>query len=189
MIHKGIPMSTLIAKLALGAAVVGGVVGTVGLASAAWQSTGSGAAAASAVNAVNSVIVPGATAGLYPGAVKTVTVSVSNPNAYPVMVTSISAGSSAAVGGTACTANTVATDAVAANPGGVPQYDAVTQTNSGPVAIPAAVGPTQGTATYELTVRMANAADNSCQGQTFSMAISSTLVSAASTVNAPTPGP
>jgi hypothetical protein len=182
-------MSRLMIKLALGAAVIGGVVGIVGLASAAWQSTGSGTAAATGINAVNSVIAPAATAGLYPGATKTVTVSISNPNPYPVMVTSISAGSSAAVGAALCTANTVTTDAIDAIAVGEPQFDPVTQTNIGPVAIPAAVGATDGTATYGLTVRMANAADNSCQGQTFSMAISATLVSAASTPGAPTPGP
>jgi hypothetical protein len=182
-------MSKVMKRLALAAAVIGSVVGVVGFASAAWQSTGSGTAAASSVNAVDSVIAPGADAGLYPGAVKTVTVSVSNPNDYPVMVTSISAGSSVAVAGTLCTANTVTTDAIDANPTGVPQYDALTQSNSGPVAIPAAAGSTPGTATFGLTVRMADTADNSCQGQTFSMAISSTLESAALTPSAPTPGP
>ena len=68
---------------------------------AAWSSTGSGSATAQATTSVNSVIAAGTSAAnLFPGATNSVTVTVSNPNPYPVIVTSISAGSSALVNGT-----------------------------------------------------------------------------------------
>ncbi len=73
-----------------------------GLAFAAWTSDGSGSATARATTSADSVITAGTgAADLFPGAVKTVTVTVSNPNSYPVVVNSVGAGSSPLVNGVA----------------------------------------------------------------------------------------
>lgn len=132
---------------------------TIGVAFAAWTSTGSGTGSAASTTSANSTIAPVTLVAadlLYPGATKSTQVTVSNPNAYPVVVTGISAGSSDAVNG--CAAGSVITDAVS-NPAGT-------------------IAP-GGTGTYTLTLRMTNNPSDACKSQTFSLPLTATLESAA----------
>ena len=146
-------------------AVLGGVllvfVGA-GIAFAAYLSTATGSGTASAATAVNATITPGANGtSLYPGGSGTFTVTINNPNSYPVKVTSISAGSSNATATNgSCAAGTVTSDALASPPSTI-----------------IAAG---GTGTYTLTSRMIANPDNSCQGQTFTLPLTAQQASAAS---------
>lgn len=141
----------------LGAA---GVVAVAGVAYAAWSSSGSGSGSVTSTTSINSTISP-ANSGtaLYPGGGTDFTVTVDNPNSYPVVVTSISAGSSGLVNG-ACAAGTVTSAAVTAPPN---------------TTIAA-----HGTGTYTLHAQMAGNADDSCKSQTFTLPLTATLASNAS---------
>lgn len=145
-------------------------IATSGIAAAAWQSSGSGAVAAHAATAQNSTITAVSAVALYPGASKTALVSIDNPNPYPIVVTSIAAGtSSAQLGGLGtCPANEVTSDAVVPAGGatGVLQSDGTTITI-----------PPSGTGTYQLVTHMVADADNACQGLTFSFPLTATLAS------------
>jgi hypothetical protein len=155
----------VVAGVALGAAAAG-------VAYAAWSSNASGSATAQSKTSVNSTIAPGTFgADLYPGADKTVTVTISNPNEYPVLVTSISAGSSSATGtANACVAGTVTTDERALDGTGLVQSDGSTKT----------IAPS-GTGTYTLDTHMDPDAVDACKSQTFTMSgMTATLVSDAS---------
>ncbi|MGH9165255.1 MAG: hypothetical protein ACRDZW_07085 [Acidimicrobiales bacterium] len=137
-----------------------------GIAYAAWSSTGSGSATGQSTTSVNSVIAPGTSAAdLFPGAVKSVTVTVSNPNDYPVVVNSISAGSSALVNGT-CAIATVTSDARPTDSAGLDQ-------TGGTVKTIAALG----SGTYTLTTHMTAGALDTCKSQTFTLALTATLSS------------
>lgn len=141
-------------------------VAFAGMAYAAWTSSGSGTTEARSTTSINSVIAPGTNAvDLYPGATSSVTVTVSNPNPYPVVVNSISAGSSALVN-TSCLAGTVTSDARAVDATGLFQTDTTTKT------IPAS-----GSGTYTLVTHMAASAVDACKSQTFSAALTATLSS------------
>ena len=94
---------------------------------------------------------------LYPGATATATVTVDNPNDYPVTVASISPGSSNATSGN-CPAGSVTTAGLT-NPAGV-------------------IEP-RGTRTYTLTARMIPDPSNTCQNQTFVLPLTASLASAA----------
>ena len=143
-----------------------GATFAVGLAYAAWTSDGSGSATAKATGSADSVIAAGASAAdLFPGAVKSVTVTVSNPNGYPVVVNSISAGSSPVVNGS-CAAGTVTTDERANDEQGLVQSDGSSRT------IPA-----NGSGTYTLTTPMVPTAVNACKSQTFTLPLSATVSS------------
>ena len=149
-------------KLTKSALVIGGVATLAiggGVAWAAWSSTGSGSGSVTSTTSVNSTISSDTTGvPLYPGASKTFTVKVNNPNDYPVVVNSISAGSSLITSG-GCVSGTV-TSTGSTNPSGT---------------IAAGL-----TGTYTLTAHMdPNAADN-CQGQTFTLPLTATLSSNAS---------
>lgn len=149
-------------KISRKTVVVLGVTGAVlagGIAYAAWTSSGSGSGSVQSSTAVNSTISP-ANSGtaLYPGASTTFTVTVNNPNSYPVTVDSISAGSSTVVN-TNCVAGSVTSDAL----------------TPGSNTIPGG-----GSATYTLTAHMIANADDSCQAQTFSLPLTAVLTSAAS---------
>jgi hypothetical protein len=144
--------------LAIGALVAGGV------AFAAWSSSGSGSATAQSTTSLNSVIAAGTSAAdLYPGATSSVTVTVSNPNAYPIVVNSISAGSSA-LANVSCTAGTVTSDARTVDATGLMQSDGSTKT------IAAA-----GSGTYILATHMAASAVDACKSQSFTLALTATL--------------
>jgi hypothetical protein len=152
----------LIIPLLVGAALASG------FAFAAWTSSGSGTGEAQSTTSINSVIAPGSsTPDLYPGATSSVTVTVSNPNPYPIVVNSISAGSSGVVN-TSCVAGTVTSDARAVDATGLFQTgDAVKVIAAG------------GSGTYTLVTHMTAAAVDACKSQTFSMALTATLSSAA----------
>lgn len=129
-----------------------------GVAYAAWSSTGAGSGTVGSKTSVASVITPVAgTTGLYPGGSVDFQVTISNPNDYPVKVTSIAAGASdETVDG--CLAGTV-TSAAVSNPTGT--IDAGQS----------------GTYTLQATMK-ADAADN-CKSQTFSLPLTAQLLSAA----------
>ncbi|MGW6448639.1 hypothetical protein [Lentzea sp. NPDC055074] len=124
-----------------------------GVAYAAWTSSGTGNATATAATAQAPVVTGGAvtTGLLYPGSTGNAAVTVRNPNAYPVKVTSV-----ALVPGSAleCTLGF---------------------TTSAPMTQIAAGA----TVTVEMAgaVTMGNA-DNSCQGRTFSLPVTVTIASA-----------
>lgn len=149
-------------KISKKAIVVLGVTGAViagGVAYAAWTSSGSGSGAVHSSTAVNSTVSPADSGtALYPGGTTTFTVTVNNPNSYPVTVDSISAGGSALVN-TSCAAGSVYSDAL--TPGGTPI-------------------PGGGSAAYTLTAHMIANADDACQAQTFSLPLTAVLTSAAS---------
>jgi hypothetical protein len=146
------------------------LLGAGGVAVAAWQSTGSGSAAVQAATAHPSTITAVSAVALYPGASKTALVSVNNPNPYPVVVTSLSAGTSAVQVGPlgSCSADSVTSDALAPATGtaGVLQSDGTTMTIAPSVA-----------GTFQLTTHMVANADNACQGQTFTLPLTATLAS------------
>lgn len=143
-----------------------GAMFATGLAFAAWTSTGAGTVAPKSTTDVASVIAPGtAAADLYPGATGSVTVTVSNPNPYPVLVNSISAGSSALVN-TLCIAGTVTTDARPTDATGLLQSDGTTKTIAA-----------SGSGTYTLVTHMTATAVDACKLQTFSAALTATLSS------------
>ncbi|MFI5564274.1 hypothetical protein ACIA2T_33705 [Amycolatopsis japonica] len=143
------------------AAILGitGLVVTAGVAYAAWTSSGSGSGSVTSTTSVNSTISP-ATPGeaLYPGATTTFTVRVDNPNDYPIVVNSISAGSSDLAG--SCAAGTVTSDAL--------------------TTPPATVIAPKTTGAYTLTAHMAADASDACKGASFSLPLSATISSAAS---------
>ena len=144
----------------------GAGVFSAGIAYAAWSSTGTGTATAQATTSASSVIAAGTSAAdLYPGAVKTVTVTISNPNPYPVLVNSISAGSSALVNST-CVAGTVTSDAKPTDATGLLQSNGTTKQIAA-----------TGSGTYTMTTHMAASAVDACKLQTFTLALTATLSS------------
>ena len=159
-------------KIAAVVVGVGLLAAAAGVAYAAWSSNASGSATAKSKTSVDSTIAPGTSlADLYPGAAKTITVTINNPNEYPVIVTSISAGSSSATGtSNACLAGTVTTDARSLDATGLTQSDGTTK-----------IIAASGTGTYTLVSHMAASAVDACKSQTFTLAgMTATLSSAAS---------
>ena len=145
-----------------------GALSAIGLAFAAWTSDGTGSATARATSSADSEIAAGTTAAdLFPGAAKSVTVTVSNPNDYPVVVNSIGSGSSALVNGS-CTTGTVTTDARPHDGAGLLQSNGTART----------IAP-GGSGAYTLTTRMLASAVDACKSQTFTLALSATVSSAA----------
>jgi hypothetical protein len=129
-----------------------------GIAYAAWSSTGSGSGSVGSTAELTSTISPvDGAGGLYPGRTVSFQVTINNPNAYPVKVTSISAGSSLQTSG-GCVAGTVTSPAV---------------TDQNATILAGASG------TYTLQATMStNAADN-CKSQTFELPLTAQLLSAA----------
>ena len=163
-VRKGSPVRSR--KLLVLAVVA--ILAGAGTAYAVWSSTGSGSATAQASTSANSVIAAGTSAAdLYPGAVKTITVTISNPNLYPVLVNSISAGSSALVNGT-CVAGTVTSDVRTTDATGLLQTNGTTKQIAA-----------SGSGTYALTTRMTTDAVDACKLQTFTLALTATLSSVA----------
>ncbi|EOD65663.1 hypothetical protein [Amycolatopsis vancoresmycina] len=137
----------------LGAA---GVVVVAGVAYAAWSSSGAGTGSVSSTTSVNSTITPaGSGTALYPGGGTDFTVTINNPNDYPVVVTSISAGSSDAVNG--CAAGTVTSPAPSSTTGTIAA---------------------KGSGTYTLHATMSSGATDACKSQTFVLPLTATLASA-----------
>ncbi len=143
----------------------------VGVAFAAWTSGGLGSASAGSATSQESVISAATfAADLYPGALKSVTVSISNPNDYPVVVTQISDGASNVVG--TCPAGSV----TATGLGSPTSSTALAQDGSGATAIAA-----NATGVYRLQTRMIGDAVDACKNQTFTLPLTARVQSAATT--------
>ncbi|MEV6879856.1 hypothetical protein [Amycolatopsis sp. NPDC051128] len=144
-------------KISKRSAVVLGAVGltvVAGVAYAAWLSNGAGSGSVTSTTSIESTI-GSASLGtpLYPGGGTDFTVTIDNPNSYPIVVNSISAGSSALVN--SCAAGTVTSAAVT------------------PLTSIAAGG----TGTYTLHATMAATATDACKSQTFTLPLTATLAS------------
>jgi hypothetical protein len=145
------------ARIITTAGIAVAVIGA-GVAWAAWSSSGSGSGHVTSTTSIDSTISPGdGSAALYPGAVASYTVTIDNPNDYPVKVDSISAGASDEVNG--CTAGSVVSEAVTAP--GSPSIEP------------------HGKRAYSITVRMVADPSDACKGQTFTLPLTATLSSAA----------
>ena len=143
----------------------------VGIAFAAWTSGGLGVGSAKATDSRDSVIAAGTfAADLYPGALKSVTVTVSNPNDYPVVVTQISDGASDAIG--TCAAGSV----TATGLGSATSSAALAQDGTTSTVIAAG-----GSGVYRLQTRMIGDASDGCKNQTFSLPLTARVQSAATT--------
>jgi hypothetical protein len=160
---------------AIAASVV--VLTIAGVAFAAWTSDGSGSGSATSGTSASSLIASAtAGTGLYPGAIKTLTVTVDNPNSYPVVVTKIIAGVSDAVGTPSCPAGSVDTavlgdGSAALTPVGGSVSDNKIAAYSGSGAKP--------TRSYTLTVAMDATAIDACKSQSFTIPLTANLLSAA----------
>jgi hypothetical protein len=144
-------------KRIIGAGITLIVLAAVGLVYAAWTSsgTGSGYAKAGTAQALTTVDVSASTtATLYPGSSGNVLIKISNPNPYPVRVTSVT-------GNGPITADT-------SHPGCT--TTGVTFTNQTGQSIDvAANADTQTTLTNAAS--MSNASDNGCQGAVFTIPV------------------
>lgn len=143
------------------AAVLVGGLGAVLLTSTAayafWTTTGTGTGTAAATTATALSATPAtAASGLYPGATGVAgSVTVSNPNPFPVTITSASFAAPTATGGIGTCATT-----------------GVTFTATTPLpTVPAKVGNVNGTATLNFTAAMTNASETGCQGATFTSTV------------------
>lgn len=130
------------------AAVIG--VGAAGAAWAAWQVDTDAQVQASAGSAAKLVVTAQPVSGLYPGAKKAVTVSVANPNDFPVKITTI-------------TGPTVTVDG---NPAGCKTTGVkVIPTLAAPITLQKNLATT--TVTIPDAIEMTNESETGCQGQTF----------------------
>ena len=146
------------------ALVIAGSV--IGVAIAAWTTGGSGSGQASAGTAASMTISAGTpSTNLYPTASADVAAVVSNPNPYKVHVSSVSLGAvTVDAGHSAC--NTGASVSVTSP-----------QTNSGAGwDVPAKSGAVNGSLNLDLAnaISMDNVANDSCQGATFTVALTAT---------------
>src|SRR5436190_454326 len=152
----------LIAVGLTGAFVTGGAA--VGLATYNWTSTGTGSATVGATTITNSTALSGSTSNLYPNSpARTLSVSVNNPNPYPVNVTSITLnGHPTAVDAfhAACALTNVTAVDPTATAGVVAPNDS---SGASDVSIPAKTS-SDGARSYDFTVTMDSAAPASCAG-------------------------
>ena len=140
----------------------------VSLGYAAWTSAGNGTGVAKASTAqALTTVTATASAGLYPGATAALSLQVSNPNPYPVTVTDVT-------GNGTITAD--ASHSTCGQDGTHPTGVTYTDQHNLSIAVPA-----NGTASVSVSnsVHMSNASDNSCQGATFTIPVSLTGASAA----------
>jgi hypothetical protein len=134
----------------------------IGVAIAAWTTGGSGSGAAQAGSAVSMTISAGTpSSSLYPGGSADVAATISNPNPYPVHVSSIALGAVAASGG--CNTGSITVTSPQTN--GVSGWD-----------VPARVGAVNGSLNVDLAnaIAMDNTATDACQGATFTVALTAT---------------
>jgi hypothetical protein len=126
---------------------------------AAWSTGGSGNGYAKATTAQSLTLSDASastTADLYPGATGTVKLRVTNPNPFPVRITSVakqSGGTITSDKGAACNAST-----------------GVTFTDQTGLTLDLAAGATS-TFTLSGAVSMSNASDNTCQGAIFTIPV------------------
>lgn len=146
-------------------AILAIAVSVIGVAIAAWTTGGSGSGQASAGSATSMTISAGTpSTSLYPTASADVAATISNPNPYNVHVSSISLGAITVDGGhSGCNTATVTVTSP--------------QTNSGAGwDVPAKSGAVNGTLGVDMAnaVSMSNSANDSCQGATFTVALTAT---------------
>jgi hypothetical protein len=146
----------------LGLVIAGSVIG---VAIAAWTTGGSGSGQASAGTAASMTISAGTpSTNLYPTASADVAAVVSNPNPYKVHVSSVSLGAVTVDGGhSACNTGSVTVTSPQDNSGA--GWD-----------VPAKSGAVNGSLNLDLAnaISMSNAATDSCQGATFTVALTAT---------------
>ena len=128
---------------------------------AAWVTNGSGPGYAKAQTASNLTLSDASastTADLYPGATGSVKLKVTNPNPFPVRITSVAKQASAITSdkGAACDAST-----------------GVTFSDQTGLALDVAAGATT-TLTLANAISMSNASDNTCQGAVFTIPVNVT---------------
>ena len=137
----------------------------IGVAIAAWTTGGSGSGQASAGTAASMSISAGTpSSSLYPMASADVAAVVSNPNPYKVHVSSIGLGAITVDGGhSGCNTGSVSVTSPQDNSGS--GWD-----------VPAKSGAVNGTLNVDLAnaISMSNAANDSCQGATFTVALTAT---------------
>jgi hypothetical protein len=150
-------------KLIVIAGVLVLAIVAVGVGLGAWSLGGTGNGAAKATTASNVTLADATaftSADLYPGATGNLKLRVTNPNPFPVRITTVSGnGTITSDKGAACDAST-----------------GVTFTNQTGLTLDLAAGAT-GTLTVPSSVSMTNASDNSCQGAVFTVPVSITGVS------------
>jgi hypothetical protein len=148
----------LVAALAIAATAIGAAI-------AAWTTSGSGSGQAQAGTAQNLTISAGTpSTSLYPGASADVAATITNPNPYPVHVSSIALGAvSVDAGHSGCNLASVTVTS--------PQDNAGAGWN---------VAASGGTANVHLAtaISMDNTSNDSCQGATFTVALTATGASA-----------
>ena len=142
----------ILAALAVAALVVGG-----GAAYASWTASGTGSGAAKAASATALTVSVGTTtADLYPGFTQgDVFMTVSNPNVYPVNITSLTPGAITTSSGTCAASNITVLPATG-------------------LSIPLTAGATNVPVTVPNIVTMINGAPDACQGVTFTIAVTLT---------------
>jgi hypothetical protein len=154
-------------RLIFGAVTVMALV-IASLGYAAWTSAGNGSGVAKASTAQGlTTVAATASVGLYPGATSDLALKVSNPNPYPVTVTDVTGNGTITADASHSTCGQDGT-----HPTGVTYTDQHNLT----IAVPAN-GSTQ--VAVSNSVHMGNASDNSCQGATFTVPVSLTGASAA----------
>jgi hypothetical protein len=140
-------------------------VSIIGVAIAAWTTGGSGSGQASAGSASSMTISAGTpSTSLYPTASADVAATVSNPNPYKVHVSSVSLGAISVDGGhSGC--NTASLSVTSPQNNGGSGWD-----------VPAKSGGVDGSLGIDLAnaISMSNAANDSCQGATFTVALTAT---------------
>ena len=140
-------------------------VSIIGVAIAAWTTGGSGSGQASAGSASSMTISAGTpSTSLYPTASADVAATVSNPNPYKVHVSSVSLGAISVDGGhSGC--NTASLSVTSPQTNGGSGWD-----------VPAKSGGVDGSLGIDLAnaISMTNAANDSCQGATFTVALTAT---------------
>jgi len=151
-------------KFTLAAAVVVGV-SVIGVAIAAWTTGGSGSGQAQAGSAASMTISAGTpSSSLYPTASADVAATISNPNPYKVHVSSISLGAvTVDAGHSGC--NTASVSVTSPQDNSAAGWD-----------VPAKSGGVNGSLGVDLAnaISMSNAANDSCQGATFTVALTAT---------------
>jgi hypothetical protein len=141
----------------------------IGVALAAWTTGGSGSGQAQAGSAASMTISAGTpSSSLYPTASADIAATISNPNPYKVHVGSIALGAVTVDGGhSSCNTASVTVTSPQDNSGA--GWD-----------VPAKSGVVNGSLNVDLAnaISMSNAANDSCQGATFTVALSATGASA-----------
>jgi hypothetical protein len=158
-------MSKLLTPKRVALLAIPAVLVAVGIAIGAWNATGSGTGYAKAGTSSSLTLgdASGSTvADLYPGATGNVKITVTNPNSFPVLITTVSQTASTSITsdkGAACNAST-----------------GVTFTTQSGLSLALGAGATN-TFTLTSAVAMSNASANACQGAVFSIPVDVSAVS------------